>query len=90
MTTLDDPATRLRPRGAPAALRRNAQTRHRLSFLDGGVIYKIERELLGLRATGADRFGKNRVGRDHLAFWVGSLAELEAPTAHLRGCHAGG
>ncbi|RJO77152.1 VOC family protein [Nocardia panacis] len=62
------------------------ETRERLSFLYGGVIYRLEHGLIGLRPVGADRFDENRVGLDHLAFPVASLAELEAAAAHLDAC----
>ncbi|MEV6098912.1 VOC family protein [Nocardia sp. NPDC051981] len=62
------------------------ETRQRLSFLDGGVIYRMALGLIGLRPVGTDRFDENRVGLDHLAFPVGSLAELEAAAAHLDAC----
>ncbi|MEU6580295.1 VOC family protein [Nocardia sp. NPDC046763] len=64
----------------------DAETRQRLSFLYGGVIYRMEHGLLGLRPAGTDRFDENRVGLDHLAFSVGSLAALEAAAAHLDAC----
>ncbi|MET8428093.1 VOC family protein [Nocardia sp. NPDC004860] len=62
------------------------ETRQRLSFLDGGVIYRMAQGLIGLRPVGTDRFDEDRVGLDHLAFPVGSLAELEAAAAHLDAC----
>lgn len=62
------------------------ETRQRLSFLDGGVIYRMAQGLIGLRPVGTDRFDENRVGLDHLAFPVGSLAELKAAAAHLDAC----
>lgn len=62
------------------------ETRERLGFLFGGVIYRMEHGLIGLRPVGSDRFDENRVGLDHLAFTVASLAELEAAAAHLDAC----
>ncbi|WP_330180319.1 VOC family protein [Nocardia sp. NBC_01503] len=62
------------------------ETRQRLSFLHGGVIYRMEHGLIGLRPAGTDRFDENRPGLDHLAFSLGSLAELEAAAAHLDAC----
>jgi glyoxylase I family protein len=62
------------------------ETRERLGFLYGGVIYRLEHGLLGLRPVGADRFDENRVGLDHIAFPVSSLAEMEAAAAHLDAC----
>lgn len=52
-------------------------------FLFGGVIYQLKHGLLGLRPVGADAFDENRVGLDHLALRVGSLADLEAAATHL-------
>jgi len=42
------------------------QTRQRLGFLYGGVIYRLGSGLLGLRpvAPGSDRFDEDRVGLD--------------------------
>ncbi|NKY43116.1 VOC family protein [Nocardia cerradoensis] len=62
------------------------ETRERLGFLYGGVIYRLEHGLLGLRPVGTDRFDENRVGLDHIAFPVSSRAELEAAAAHLDAC----
>lgn len=62
------------------------ETRERLSFLHGGVIYRVPQGLIGLRPAGSDRFDEDRVGLDHLAFSVGSLGELEAAAAHLDAC----
>ncbi|WP_225729983.1 MULTISPECIES: VOC family protein [unclassified Nocardia] len=62
------------------------ETKRRLGFLYGGVIYRMEHGLIGLRPVGTDRFDENRVGLDHLAFPLGSLAELEAAAAHLDAC----
>ncbi|WP_327141054.1 VOC family protein [Nocardia sp. NBC_01327] len=64
----------------------DAETRERLSFLYGGVIYRMEHGMIGLRPAGTDRFDENRVGLDHLAFPVGSLAELKSAAAHLDAC----
>ncbi|MFE3190595.1 VOC family protein [Nocardia sp. NPDC059240] len=61
----------------------DAETRARLSFLHGGVIYRLEHGLLGLRPAAADRFDENRVGLDHLAFSLPSLVDLKAAAAHL-------
>ncbi|MGV0794766.1 VOC family protein [Mycolicibacterium sp. XJ1819] len=59
------------------------QTRDQLWFLFGGVIYHAGSALVGLRPAGRDTFDENRTGLDHLAFEVGSRAELEAAAAHL-------
>ncbi|MFF0456084.1 VOC family protein [Nocardia africana] len=76
--------------GWPVALELPAdadqETRERFGFLYGGVIYRMEHGLLGLRPVGDDRFDENRVGLDHLAFSVASLAELESAAAHLDAC----
>lgn len=57
--------------------------RSRLGFLFGGVIYDLGGTLLGLRPVGTDRFDEDRVGLDHIAFRVGSKAELAAAAARL-------
>ncbi|MFD6163476.1 VOC family protein [Nocardia sp. NPDC060256] len=62
------------------------ETRQRLDFLHGGVIYRLPHGMLGLRPVATDRFDENRVGLDHLAFALGSLAELETAAAHLDAC----
>jgi glyoxylase I family protein len=61
------------------------ETRERFGFLFGGVIYDMGHGLIGLRpvADGADRFDENRVGLDHLALKLDSLAEIEGAAAHL-------
>ena len=58
-------------------------TRNQLSFLYGGVIYDLGGMLLGLRPVATDRFHENRCGLDHIAFRLGSKAELDAAAAHL-------
>ncbi|MDT5225147.1 MAG: glyoxylase family protein [Mycobacterium sp.] len=57
--------------------------RERLSFLYGGVIYDMGGGLLGLRPVSDDRFDEDRTGLDHVAFRVGSKAELETAAEHL-------
>jgi catechol 2,3-dioxygenase-like lactoylglutathione lyase family enzyme len=57
--------------------------RERLSFLYGGVIYDMGGGLLGLRPVSDDRFDEDRTGLDHIAFRVGSKAELETAAEHL-------
>ena len=59
------------------------ETREKLAFLFGGVIYKIGDGLFGLRPVGDDRFAENRTGLDHLSFAVASRAELEEALAVL-------
>jgi glyoxylase I family protein len=48
------------------------ETRERLGFLYGGVIYRLGSGLLGLRpvAPAGDRFDEDRVGLDHLSLAV--------------------
>ncbi len=58
-------------------------TRNQFGFLFGGVIYDLGGTLLGLRPVATDRFNEDRVGLDHIAFRVGSKAELDAAAAHL-------
>lgn len=58
-------------------------TRRRLGFLFGGVIYDMGGGLLGLRPVADDRFDENRSGLDHIAFRVGSKAELDSAAEHL-------
>ncbi|GAA1827533.1 VOC family protein [Microlunatus capsulatus] len=53
-------------------------TRERLGFLYGGVIYALGDSLLGLRPVSDDGFSEDRTGLDHLAFAVGSRADLVA------------
>jgi glyoxylase I family protein len=58
-------------------------TRSRLDFLFGGVVYDLGGTLLGLRPVATDRFDEDRVGLDHIAFRMGTKAELDAAAAHL-------
>lgn len=58
-------------------------TRNQFGFLYGGVIYDLGGTLLGLRPVATDRFDEDRVGLDHIAFRLGSRAELDSATAHL-------
>lgn len=58
-------------------------TKQQLSFLFGGVIYKLGDSLLGLRPVADDDFSENRTGLDHVSFAVGSRADLEAATVVL-------
>jgi glyoxylase I family protein len=58
-------------------------TRDRLGFLFGGVIYDLGGTLIGLRPVATDRFNEDRAGLDHIAFRVGSKAELDAAASHL-------
>ncbi len=57
--------------------------RSQLGFLFGGVIYDLGGALLGLRPVANDRFDEDRTGLDHIAFRVGSKAELDAAAEHL-------
>lgn len=61
----------------------DAQTREQLSFLYGGVIYKLGDGLFGLRPVGADEFAENRTGLDHLSFAMSSREDLEQAAAIL-------
>lgn len=69
--------------GMPVALElpdgADEAAREQLSFLYGGVIYRVGAALFGLRpaAPAGDRFDENRVGLDHLAFLVDGVADLE-------------
>jgi glyoxylase I family protein len=58
-------------------------TKSALSFLYGGVIYDLGGTLIGLRPVATDRFDEDRAGLDHIAFRMGSRAELDAAAAHL-------
>lgn len=58
-------------------------TRRQLAFLYGGVIYDLGGTLLGLRPVATDRFDEDRTGLDHIAFRVGSRAELDSAAVHL-------
>ena len=58
-------------------------TRDQLGFLFGGVVYDLGGTLLGLRPVGTDRFDEDRTGLDHIAFRLGSRAELDSAAAHL-------
>jgi glyoxylase I family protein len=59
------------------------ETRERLWFLFGGVIYNVGESRVALRPVGTDPFDEDRTGLDHLAFPLESKAELEAAAAHL-------
>jgi glyoxylase I family protein len=61
----------------------DAATQEALSFLYGGVIYDLGGMLVGLRPVAADKFHEDRCGLDHLAFRVGSKAELDDAAKHL-------
>lgn len=59
------------------------ETRERLAFLFGGVIYNVGDARVALRPVATDRFDEDRTGLDHLAFRLDNKAELEAAAAHL-------
>lgn len=61
------------------------QTRQRLGFLYGGVIYHLGAGLLGLRpvAPEGDRFEEDRVGLDHLSFRVSDPSAVHAAATQL-------
>ena len=61
----------------------DAATQEVLSFLFGGVIYDLGGTLVGLRPVASDTFHEDRCGLDHLAFRLGSKAELDDAAAHL-------
>jgi glyoxylase I family protein len=54
------------------------ETRERLWFLYGGVIYRLGDSLLGLRPVSEDRFDEDRTGLDHVAFAVADHDALES------------
>jgi glyoxylase I family protein len=58
-------------------------TRERLAFLFGGVIYNVGDSRVGLRPGADDTFDEDRTGLDHIAFRVGSKAELDEAAQHL-------
>ena len=58
-------------------------TRERLSFLYGGVIYKVGDSLLGLRPVGDDSFAEDRTGLDHVSFAVDSRSDLDSAATML-------
>ncbi|QWZ08273.1 VOC family protein [Nocardioides panacis] len=58
-------------------------TREQLSFLFGGVIYRLGDSLFGLRPVSRDEFDENRTGLDHLSFAVADRAALEDALAVL-------
>jgi glyoxylase I family protein len=58
-------------------------TKSALSFLYGGVVYDLGGTLIGLRPVATDRFDEDRAGLDHIAFRMGSKAELDSAAAHL-------
>lgn len=70
----------------------DAETREQLSFLFGGVIYKLGDSLLGLRPVAEDNFDEDRVGLDHASFAVSNRSELDAAAQLLdeRGIAHGG
>ncbi|MFE1802337.1 MULTISPECIES: VOC family protein [unclassified Streptomyces] len=67
----------------------DAEKREELSFLFGGVIYKIGDSLLGLRPVASDRFDEDRVGLDHASLAVSGKQDLDAAVRVLddRGIH---
>lgn len=59
-------------------------TREKLSFLFGGVLYRVsDTQLLGLRPVAEDGFHEDRCGLDHLAFTLPDRAALEAAVVLL-------
>lgn len=70
----------------------DAETREQLSFLYGGVIYRLGDSLLGLRPVGGDAFVEDRTGLDHVSFAVDSRSDLITAATMLdeRGIAHGG
>lgn len=58
-------------------------TREHLSFLFGGVIYRLGDALFGLRPVGSDTFDEDRTGLDHLSFAVADHAALDSAVTVL-------
>jgi glyoxylase I family protein len=67
-------------------------TKAQLSFLFGGVIYRLGDALLGLRPVSADAFSEDRTGLDHVSFALSSRADLDEAATLLddRGIEHGG
>ncbi|KAA0022109.1 VOC family protein [Antrihabitans cavernicola] len=61
----------------------DAATREQLSFLFGGVIYKLGDSLLGLRPVSEDDFNEDRTGLDHVSFAVADRSALDDATKVL-------
>ncbi|CAN5245727.1 VOC family protein [soil metagenome] len=55
------------------------ETKQKLAFVFGGVIYKFAGGVLGLRpvAPAGDRYDEDRVGLDHLSFAVAARSDLD-------------
>ena len=61
----------------------DAETREKMSFLFGGVIYQLGDSLFGLRPVASDSFDEDRVGLDHVSFQLGSRADLDSAASTL-------
>jgi catechol 2,3-dioxygenase-like lactoylglutathione lyase family enzyme len=63
------------------------ETKQKLAFVFGGVIYKFAGGVLGLRpvAPAGDRFDEDRAGLDHLSFAVAARSDLDDAVAVLDG-----
>jgi glyoxylase I family protein len=59
------------------------ETRGKLSFLFGGVIYNVGDTRVALRPAASDRFDEDRTGLDHLAFRLDNKSELDSAAEHL-------
>lgn len=61
------------------------ETKERLAFLFGGVIYAFPGGLLGLRpvAPDEDRYDEDRVGLDHVSFAVANRGMLDDAVSTL-------
>lgn len=75
--------------GFPVALElppdADAETRERLWFLFGGVVYRLPHGSFALRPVGpeGDVFDENRVGLDHVSFEVPTRGDLDTAAAKL-------
>ncbi len=61
----------------------DAETREKLWFLFGGVIYRAGDTLVGLRPVADDSFDEDRVGLDHLAFEVADEGRVGRRRKHI-------
>ncbi|MEF2976428.1 VOC family protein [Subtercola sp. YIM 133946] len=63
----------------------DAETKRKLAFVFGGVIYSFAGGVLGLRpvAPAGDRYDEDRVGLDHLSFAVAARSDLDDAVALL-------
>src|ERR1700710_2328914 len=61
------------------------ETKAKLAFVFGGVVYSFPGGVLGLRPVAAanDRYDEDRVGLDHLSFAVPARSDLDEAVALL-------